>query len=234
MVLGVLTARLDHLLDRLALLDRGAFLLYNDLIQNKSMTEFLQASTLITENGEVVDEQESPIIQVKKLNGQGTIYKLTDANIESINAQKERGGAINVDKFIRSVRSHFNPGDYDVSAITHLGLPNELEELGMIRVEINGKVDITNSQYYWDKDIDYSVHICITEGVVLGLHSWYGFVKKAHEDNEVGDDYLEICDMLMEQIPQQVSNFFDDTMFHDHLDAYDKITIMRDRVYEAL
>ena len=50
----------------------------------------------MTENGEVVDRQESPIIQTKKLNGQGTIYKLTDANIESINAQKERGGVINM------------------------------------------------------------------------------------------------------------------------------------------
>jgi hypothetical protein len=168
------------------------------------------------------------------LNGQGTIYKLTDANIESINAQKERGGVINVDKFICSVRSHFNPGYYDVSAITHLPLPNELKELGMIRVEVNGKVHITNSQYYWYEVTDYSIYIYMMEGALLGLHSWYGFIKKAHEDNEVGDDFLELCDMVMEQVPQQVSHFFDDTMFDDHLDSYDKITIMRDRVYEAL
>ena len=198
------------------------------------MTEFLQGTTLITENGEVVDQQESPIIQTKKLNGQGTLYKLTDANIESINAQKERGGVINVDKFIRSVRSHFNPGYYDVSAITHLPLPNELRELGMIRVEVNGKVHITNSQYYWYEVTDYSIYIYMMEGAVLGLDSWYGFIKKAHEDNDVGDDFLELCDMVMEQAPAQVSHFFDDTMFDDHLDSYDKITIMRDRVYEAL
>ena len=234
MVLGVLTARLDHLLDRPPLLDGGGFLLYNDLIQNKSMTEFLQASNLITENGEVVDQQESPIIQTKKLNGQGTIYKLTDANIESINAQKERGGVINVNNFIRSVRSHFNPGHYDVSGITHTNLPDFMKDLGLIRVEVNGKVDITDSHYCWGEDIDYSIYIYMMEGALLSLDSWYGFAKKAHEDNEVGDDYLEICDMLMEQIPQQVSHFFDDTMFHDHLDAYDKISIVKDRVYEAL
>ena len=234
MVLDVQTVHSDHLPNRPPLLDGGGFLLYNDLIQNKSMTEFLQASTLITENGEVVDQQESPIIQTKKLNGQGTIYKLTDANIESINAQRERGSVINADKFIRSVRSHFNPGHYDVSAITHLPLPNELKELGMIRVEVNGKVNITNSQYYWDEVTDYSIYIYMMEGALLGLHSWHGFVKKAHENNEVGDDFLELCDMVMEQAPQQVSHFFDDTMFDDHLDSYDKITIMRDRVYEAL
>ena len=197
------------------------------------MTEFLQATKIITENGEVVDQQESPIIQTKKLNGQGTIYKLTDANFESINSQRERGGVINVDKFIRSVRSHFGPGHYDVDVITHLPLPNGLRELGMIRVEINGKVDITNSQYRWGKVTDHSIHIYMMEGAVLGLDSWYGFVKKAHENNEVGDDFLELCDMVMEQVPPQVSQGLADTMFDDHLNSYDKITIMRDRIYEA-
>ena len=196
------------------------------------MTEFLQATNLITENGEVVDQQESPIIQTKKLNGQGTLYKLTDANIESINSQRERGGGINVDKFIRSVRSHFGPGHYDVSAITHIPLPNELRELGMIRVQVDGKVGITTSQYHWDEVTDHSIYIYMMEGAVLGLDSWYGFIKRAHEENEVGDDFLELCDMVMEQAPQQVSHIFEDTMFDKHLDSYDKITIVRDRVYD--
>ena len=196
------------------------------------MTEFLQATNLITENGEVVDQEESPIIQTKKLNGQGTLYKLTDANIESINSQRERGGVINVDKFIRSVRSHFGPGHYDVSAITHIPLPNELRELGVIRVQVDGKVGITTSQYHWDEVTDHSIYIYMMEGPVLGLDSWYGFIKRAHEENEVGDGFLELCDMVMEQAPQQVSHIFEDTMFDKHLDSYDKITIARDRVYD--
>ena len=196
------------------------------------MTEFLQATNLITENGEVVDQQESPIIQTKKLNGQGTLYKLTDANFESINAQRERGSVVNVDKFIRSVRSHFGPGHYDVSAITHIPLPNELRELGVIRVQVDGKVGITTSQYHWDEVEDHSIYIYMMEGPVLGLDSWYGFIKRAHEENEVGDSFLELCDMVMEQAPQQVSHIFEDTMFDKHLDSYDKITIVRDRVYD--
>ena len=196
------------------------------------MTEFLQATNLITENGEVVDQQESPIIQTKKLNGQGTLYKLTDANFESINAQRERGSVVNVDKFIRSVRSHFGPGHYDVAAITHIPLPNELRELGVIRVQVDGKVGITTSQYHWDEVEDHSIYIYMIEGPVLGLDSWYGFIKRAHEENEVGDDFLELCDMVMEQAPQQVSHIFEDTMFDKHLDSYDKITIVRDRVYD--
>ena len=196
------------------------------------MTEFVQGTNLITEDGKVVDQEELPIIQTKKLNGQGTLYKLTDANFESINAQRERGGVINVDKFIRAVRSHFGPGHYDVSAITHIPLPNELRELGMIRVQVDGKVGITTSQYHWDVVTDHSIYIYMMEGAVLGLDSWYGFIKRAHEENEVGDDFLKLCDMIMEQAPQQVSHFFDDTMFDKHLDSYDKITIGRDRVYD--
>ena len=197
------------------------------------MTEFLQSTQLVTENGKVVDEQEMPIVQTKKLNGQGTIFKLTDANCESINSQRERGGVINVDKFIRSVRSHFGPGHYDVDAIAHLPLPDELKELGMIRVGIHGTVDITNSQYHWGEVADHSLYILMWEGAVLGLDSWYGFVKKAHEDNEVGDDFLEICDAVMELAPSQVSQGLANTMFGEHLDYCDKVIIMRDRVYET-
>lgn len=200
--------------------------------EETTMTEFVQGTNLITEDGKVVDQEELPIIQTKKLNGQGTLYKLTDANFESINAQRERDGVINVDKFIRTVRSHFGPGHYDISAITHMPLPNELRELGMIRVEVNGKVGITTSQYHWEEINDHFIYIYMPEGAVLELNSWYGFVKKAHEDNEVSDDFLKLCDMIMEQAPQQVSHFFDDTMFDKHLDSYDKITIVRDRVYD--
>ena len=45
MVLGVLTARLDHLLDRLALLDRGAFLLYNTYVSHLLFMEIKFYST---------------------------------------------------------------------------------------------------------------------------------------------------------------------------------------------
>jgi len=196
------------------------------------MTEFTQATNLITENGEVVDQQDSPIIQVKKLNGQGSLYKLTDANFESINAQRERNVSINVDKFIRSVRSHFGVGHHTINALTHMPLPQPLQELGMIRVEINSKVMITKSQHYFDEVESYDTFIYMEEGAVLGLDSWYGFIKKAHDDGEVGDEFMELCNMVVEQAPNQVSHFFDETMFDQHLDSYDKITVVRERIYD--
>lgn len=196
------------------------------------MTEFTQATNLITENGEVVDQQDSPIIQIKKLNGQGSLYKLTDANFESINAQRERNSIINVNKFIRSVRSNFGVGHHTISALTHIPFPNELRDLGMIRVEINSKVMVTETQHHFDEVESYDTFICMDEGVVLGLDSWYGFIKKAHDDGEVGDEFMKLCDMVVEQAPKQVSHYFDETMFDQHLDSYDKLTVVRERVYD--
>lgn len=196
------------------------------------MTEFMQATNLITENGEVVDQQDSPIIEIKKLNGQGSLYKLTDANFESINAERERNSIINVDKFIRSVRSNFGVGHHTIGALTHMPFPNELRDLGMIRVEINSKVMVTETQHHFDEVESYDTFICMDEGAVLGLDSWYGFIKKAHDGGEVGDEFMKLCDMVVEQVPKQVSHYFDETMFDQHLDSYDKLTVVRERVYD--
>lgn len=195
------------------------------------MTEFVQSTNLITDNGVVVDQQDSPIIQVKKLNGQGTLYKLTDANFESINAQREQNSIINVDKFIRAVRSNFGVGHHNISALTHMPLPQPLQELGMIRVEIYAKVMITQTHHYFDEIESYDIFLAMEEGAVLELKSWYGFIKKAYDDDEVGKDFMDLCDMVMEQAPEQVSHFFDETMFDQHIEAYDKITTVKNRVY---
>ena len=196
------------------------------------MTEFTQATNVITDNGVVVDQQDSPIIQVKKLNGQGTLYKLTDANFESINAQREQNSVINVDKFIRAVRSNFGVGHYNISALTHMPLPQPLQELGMIRVEINAKVMVTQTQHCFDEIESHDIFLAMEEGAVLELESWYGFIKKAYDDGEVGKDFMDLCDMVMEQAPEQVSHFFDETMFDRHIEIYDKINIVKNRVYE--
>lgn len=199
------------------------------------MTEFIRASSVITDNGEIVEQKDAPIIQMKKLNGQGTLYKLTDANIESINAERESNSVINVDKFIRAVKSNFGVGHYDISAITHMPLPNELKDIGVLRVEVNGKVLINGTcQYLFDDVNDYSIYIYMRDGIVLELDSWYGMVKKAvEEDPELSEQFLELCSSIMEQAPQMVSHYFDDTMFDMHLSKYDKISIARDRVYDT-
>ena len=198
------------------------------------MTEFIQPTSLITENGEIIGEQEYPVIQVKKLNGQGSLYKLTDANFESINAQSESNGTINVDRFIRSVRSHFGPGHHTISALTNIPFPNEFRSLGMMCVEAHSKVSVTKTQYHFDEVQKCDIFI-FDEGwgvSMVSLDSWYGFAKKAHEDEEVGDDFMELCDTIMEQAPNLVSHLFDDTMFDKHLDSYYKLTAVRERVYD--
>jgi hypothetical protein len=196
------------------------------------MTEFAQVTNLIVENGEVVDREYSPIIQIKKLNGQGTLYKLTDANIESINAQREPNASINVDKFIRSVRSNFGVGNHKISALAHMSMPNGIQGLGMIRAEITSNVMVSKENYYFDEVESFDIFIYMSQDIVIPLDSWYEIIKKAYEDEEFGDDVMERCDSVMELAPNYVSDFFEGSMFDQQIGEYDKITVTRDRVYD--
>ena len=196
------------------------------------MTEFLQPTGIITENGEIVDEYNSPIMEIKKLNGQGTLYKLTDADLESISAHRERTSSINVDKLIRSVRSNFGTGDYIAGAIFHIPLPFEMSEIGMIRVEVNSKVSIDEAQHKFDKITNHDLFMYIEDQAVFTLNSWYEFVKKAHVDGEVNDEFLEMCTMIVDDTSSQASESLNDTMFEKYIPKYDKITIVRERVYD--
>ena len=197
-----------------------------------NMTEFTQPTGFITENGEIVDQYESPIIEIKKLNGQGTLYKLTDADLESINAQPEKNSSINVDKLIRSVRSNFGTGDYVVGAIFHIPLPFQMSELGMLRVEVNSNVSIDETGYKFDKITNHDLFMIIDGQAVVGLDSWYGFVKKAHVDGDVTDDFLEMCTMIVEDTTSQATESLSDTMFEKYIPKYNKMTIIRERVYD--
>lgn len=195
------------------------------------MSNFIQTAHYETENGEIVDTRHSPIIEVKKLNGQGTIYKLTDANIESINAERESNRKIDIEKFVRAVRSNFGTGHYTVGAITHTPMPDILKDMGMIRTEVNSKVMVTSSQYHFDEVLNYSIYIYTWDDIVLELDSWHDVIKKAYDDGEVKEQFVELCDMVVEQAPAQISHFLDDTMFDQHFLKFDKISVVRDRVY---
>tara|TARA_B100000035_G_scaffold195647_1_gene167074 strand:- start:930 stop:1517 length:588 start_codon:yes stop_codon:yes gene_type:complete len=195
------------------------------------MSEFIHPQSVVTENGEVVDKLTPPVMSMKKLNGQGTIYKLTDANIESINVQTEKNGTLDLEKFVRSIRSNFGTGKYNFGGITHVPMPDVLEELGFFRVELNGEVDVSEDQHDWGKVKATGCYIFMPEGpIVMEIDSWFGFIEK--DKDQMSEATYEIIRGVVENVPKEINTDFVDTFFDEHLDSMDKLSVMRDRVYD--
>ena len=209
------------------------------------MTEFFQGQTFTTdENGVIDDIQTTPIIEMKKLNGQGSIYKLTDANCESINAEYRRRDPINLDKFVRSVRSQFGTGDYTLAALHHSKFPDELQQTNtldwdnmLIRTGLYSALTITETDYSVSKIEDYETWICTATGETLLLDTWHKLTTTvAKEDDDIPEemrqDYVDLFDSVKESIIEQTKKEFTDASITQFIDRCDKINVERKRIYE--
>jgi hypothetical protein len=200
------------------------------------MSEFILNKSVTVKDGEIEEVTDAPVMSFKKLHGQGNIYKLTDANAESINIEMDNG-KLQVDKFIRSIRSNFGPGKYKVGAISHIPLAEELKGFGYLRVEYNTSLNVTENQHHWDLVDNTSPTIFFPEGpAVVDLESWYSFVEKSKEDapDSVSDEFVEFCRKFVDETPKTLEETFNNTSFEKIVNEMDKISVVQHRKYDQV
>ena len=167
---------------------------------------------------------------------------MTDANCESINAERSRHDPINLDKFVRSVRSQFGTGNYTLAAMHQTRFPEELGKLAplswdkmLIRTGLYSSLTITETDYSVSKIEDYETWICTATGETLLLDTWHKLATSvAKEDDDIPEEMREeiivVFDSVKETIIEQSKEEFTDSSMI--IEEYDKINVERKRIYE--
>lgn len=207
------------------------------------MTQFAQVKSFsFDEEGKKVEvDENTPIIEIKKLNGQGSIYKAIDADYESINVQREVTGSkawkpLDVRSFTRSIRSQFGTGTYDASALSHVQLP-QLEGMGQIRIELHAKINLEEDSYSFTP-IDEADPMLFLRGnnsqspICLRIESWLNIVRQECEKGMVHKPYLEMAEEIQRNVPKLVEKTFMGKDFDPVEFDFDKISVGRKRVYD--
>lgn len=229
------------------------------------MSEFYDYQRVSYENGELKELDGTPIVEVKRL-GEG-FYHLVDANVESINGQNDelypfrvsqqsqRKGfvskkisKVNLDKFVKHVRSKFGTGQYELNMMTHMPIiaDNQVtfftsEMLTFLRVVASASLNIGEKDYQLNMIDDLSSWMFMMEdNSVVSLQTWREMMSdtiKEMIDNGEDQQSLDSLQYMIDQTAEQTDDLLNEKFMNispvECWEVWDKINIERKRVYAS-
>lgn len=229
------------------------------------MTEFINHQRISYKNGEIKELEGSPIVEVNRL-GEG-FYHLIDANVESINGQNdglypfriaEQSGKkgfkskkmseVNLDKFVKHVRTKFGTGEYELTMMTHMPIMAENEitffttqMMTFLRVTTFSSLIVDEHRYHLSNINGLNSWMFMMEdNSVFTLPTWHEMMidaiqemKEDEQDEQSFDDLKYLIDQTAEQIDPLLNEKFMNINPIECWEVWDKINIERKRVYAS-